>query len=989
MIKNKFLYKISPGIRTKLSFFTAILVVAILALTSVIYYGQQKKALEEKIDSELRAPLEYINTVVLDLEKLSRSLILIEEFKIRIKEKQAQLSKFKRKVTQKETGFFGTLKSIGASLGLKVKYDYKVRAVDTYYTRYLSPKEIQDFESKVKNELRKENGAPIEQLTYSKLTTIAKKTAEARLAAESFKIRLGEIDEESKAAAEELSSKDLDPKRTKELETLKGNLEKERKLSEKSLQDSERKVLAGEANMVRSLQNFFKGSYKDRISSLGLLPDKIRILAFNRTGKQTLDTGLLFPQSSSTGKKLFGFSEFEKNKDELFQRDKLLISLQEKTDAENYEIAGRQYEVVSRSVFRNLNTAERAKILTKEIQNDDWEDFLSRDREVSKEISNLTEKLKVKLDELKKTGKLKPSADPEFRGLYSEYKRILKKRETFLYELSPYISLKKENANQWKKEKDELEEKLKNLSAELSQLQKQLKGSKPKENSELSAEEIQEKIRALEFQSEEIRDSLQSMILTKDDWTQYDENKSEDAFFGLREAALDDFAFLPYKTDSSSIKRYWKSPEERKQIRAKWKILRDWIMAGESETEIPKQTKNAALNAGILVRSRSEVEELMWNLDSTPFVIDHEQEKGLVFDLLNKDHLGYNLIILDRTDGLREIKRNREELLQYTAVIGTFAILLAYGLAWVVVRRIKAIIKKSEEVGEGNLKVEFPLSGYDEIGVLSESLNNMVTGLREREELRGELIAAEEIQKRLLPDKFPTNLNGRVEFGAFYKAMAGVGGDYYDFIELEKGKVALCIGDVSNHGVGPAIVMALFRSQVRSILRKGERDLKKVLLELNGYLYEDTPDHMFITFFLGIFDSNTSRFDFISAGHVKPLLFDSSERKLMELPAGGSPIGMDDNDFFATTIQAKTVKLESGDFFFQYTDGLDEARSPDGGLYGKERLHKIVGKSLGKSPQDLISAIVTDVESFTNKEIGKPGLSDLTDDIAMIAIRCR
>ncbi|TGK02854.1 HAMP domain-containing protein [Leptospira langatensis] len=991
MIKNKFLRAVLPGIRAKLSFFTAALVIAILGFTSAIHYSQQTKALEEKLESELKPPLEYVNSVVLDLENLSRSMILVEEFKIRVKEKKKQLSKFRRTVVQKEGGLFGALKAFGQSIGLNVKRGNVYKSVDTYFTRYLSEKEISEFESKVRNELRKENGSPIDGPVYDKIRAIAERTASARISAESAKTRIEEIDEEVKFLEAEIAKADLDPKKKKTYQIDREKLDKERKASEKAIPDGEKKAALGETALTKALQNFFRGSFKDRISSLGLLPDKIRILAYDRMGKETLDTGLLFSQSSETGKKLFSQADYVESRKSLFGDTDVLEVIQNKSEPESYEVGGRQYEVVYRPVFRNPSTAERSRALAEEIASNagDWKKYIEEDQKVSAEIGEVSQKLKARMNELRKDGKAKPSADKDFRNLASAYRQMLKKRETKLEQLQPYASAFVKAEKKWDEDHDGLKKKITDTGKEILEWEKMLKLPPKEGENKKSPEEIQEKIRNLESLLEEYKDSLIRMDSTKGDWSFFADRKAEDAFYGLREAALEDFAFIPFKAGPSGIRKYYKDENERRAVRAKWKLLREWILSGNSETELPK-AKGVSWDSGILVRSRSEAEEVMWALDSTPLVAPGDESgKGLIYDLLRKDLLGYNIILIDRTEGVRQMRGNREEMVRYTGIIGIAAILLAYGLAWLMVRRIRVISRNAETIGEGNLEVEFPPAGYDEIGVLSESLNDMVHGLKEREEMKGELLAAEEIQKRLLPEKLPSSLNDFVEFGAFYKAMTGVGGDYYDFIELGGGKIAICIGDVSNHGVGPAIVMALFRAQIRAILRKGERDLKKILLEANGYLYEDTPDHIFITFFLSIFDSNTSKLEYISAGHVKPLFYDASDKKIKELPAGGLPIGMDDNDFFETTIERRVLTLDSGDIFFEYTDGLDEARSPSSDMYTRERLAKLLQANGEKRPEELIQTIVTDVEAHTQQGLGKSGFSQLSDDIAMIAIRKR
>ncbi|PKA02971.1 guanylate cyclase, partial [Leptospira ellisii] len=660
MISDKYLRMILPGIRAKLSFFTAVLVVSILAITSVIYYNQQQKALEEKMNAELKAPLEYVNTAVLDLENLSHSLILIEEFKIRVKEKQRELGKFKRKVLKKEGGLFGALKSFGASIGLKVRHNYYQKSVDTYFTRYLSEKEIREFETKVKGELRKESGAPIESVYYDKLMNISKRTASARIGIEAARSRIEEIEEEVKAVESEISSAS-DPKRKNTLISEREKLTAESGSLVKSIPESEKRAALGETALTKSLQNFFRGSYKDRISALGLLPDKVRILAYDASGKQTLDTGLLFPESSETGKKLLSLASFEENKKGLFQGKDPFKTAQDFREPENYEVGGRQYEVSYRVVFRNPGTAERSEILIDEILKSPrrWRAYLEADRKFAADLGELSQKIKSKLGELRKTGKVKPSSDPEFRNLYSQYKKIIKLRDSKLDQLNPYSEAVKTIESDRKKEITSLETKAKSLNEELTVWRKKETMPVKEGEKKFSLEEIQENIRSLEATAEEIRETLERTDAVKDDWSDSIPYQAPESFAGLRDAALDEFVFIPYRSDSNSMRRYWRNLEERKTVKKKWALFREWIFAGDSETELPK-SKLPVLDSGILIRSRSEAEEWMWALDSTPLFSESEENEtgGLAYDLLRKNHLGFNVVLLDRTEGLRKIRQN-------------------------------------------------------------------------------------------------------------------------------------------------------------------------------------------------------------------------------------------------------------------------------------------------------------------------------------------
>jgi sigma-B regulation protein RsbU (phosphoserine phosphatase) len=217
--------------------------------------------------------------------------------------------------------------------------------------------------------------------------------------------------------------------------------------------------------------------------------------------------------------------------------------------------------------------------------------------------------------------------------------------------------------------------------------------------------------------------------------------------------------------------------------------------------------------------------------------------------------------------------------------------------------------------------------------------------------------------------------------------MAGVGGDYFDYVGLGSDLVAIAMGDVSNHGVGPALVMAITRSQLHAALREKEISLKQILLKLNEQLYEETPANIFVTFFLGLYNLKSGELQYVSAGHSKPLLLNAAG-KAKYLEAGGMPLGMDDNDFFSTTIELQKVKLNPVIPFVQYTDGLSEAMNPEREQFGYERMQAEFEKLRAKSARrSAARAFAGAVEKFTGTRLDQPGPSALSDDIALVCLK--
>ena len=149
----------------------------------------------------------------------------------------------------------------------------------------------------------------------------------------------------------------------------------------------------------------------------------------------------------------------------------------------------------------------------------------------------------------------------------------------------------------------------------------------------------------------------------------------------------------------------------------------------------------------------------------------------------------------------------------------------------------------------------------------------------------------------------------------------------------------------------------------------------------------ETPENIFITIFLGVYNRNSGEMRYCSAGHNAAYVYRYRAQKLETMPAGGMPIGAVDNDLFADIVESHQMKLGAGDLFFQYTDGVNEAMDDQDRLFGNERLEKILQELGRKKPAAVVQAIAASVERFTGKSLFNEGPSELNDDIAMVAFR--
>lgn len=233
--------------------------------------------------------------------------------------------------------------------------------------------------------------------------------------------------------------------------------------------------------------------------------------------------------------------------------------------------------------------------------------------------------------------------------------------------------------------------------------------------------------------------------------------------------------------------------------------------------------------------------------------------------------------------------------------------------------------------------------------------------------------AAGQIQRRMLPTTLPKH--AELEFGCVYQPTLLVGGDFYDFIELPKGNLGVCIADVVGKGLPAALMMASVRSALRARAAL-VYDLKLVIADVNRHLYHDTLISEFATVFYGVFTPDGRSFTYCNAGHTAPLLF--RDDQFIELTTGGLVIGVSPE----ATYRHEVLAIHPGDVLVMTTDGVTEAMDFQGAAYGQERLRSSIRRHHSLEAQLLASQILWDVRRFA-------GLVEQSDDISVVAVKAR
>ena len=242
--------------------------------------------------------------------------------------------------------------------------------------------------------------------------------------------------------------------------------------------------------------------------------------------------------------------------------------------------------------------------------------------------------------------------------------------------------------------------------------------------------------------------------------------------------------------------------------------------------------------------------------------------------------------------------------------------------------------------------------------------------IREREHVEQELLVARRIQQASLPKEVPT-LEGW-EISPHYQPAREVGGDFYDFFELEGGQLGLVVGDATGKGMPAALVMATTCGMLRAVAQSSNSP-GEVLRRVNESWSVRIPPNMFVTCFYALLDPESGSLSYANAGHDLPYLRRGDH--VEQLRARGMPLGL----MSGVTYEEGRNFLREGDGILFYSDGLVEAHNQHREMFGSPRLHRLIlehdeGRSLG-------DVVLEELYSFTGEGW------EQEDDITLLTLR--
>jgi sigma-B regulation protein RsbU (phosphoserine phosphatase) len=230
----------------------------------------------------------------------------------------------------------------------------------------------------------------------------------------------------------------------------------------------------------------------------------------------------------------------------------------------------------------------------------------------------------------------------------------------------------------------------------------------------------------------------------------------------------------------------------------------------------------------------------------------------------------------------------------------------------------------------------------------------------QRERLNRELEIAREVQERLFPQNLPAIAG--LDYGGYCRPALGVGGDYYDFLQLPGGKLGIAVGDVSGKGISAALMMASLQASLRGQTFDGPDDLVRLMSRVNRLVYEASSANRYATFFYAQYDPATRQLSYVNGGHNAPIIFrpNGGGWQVLRLNQGGPVVGL----LAQYACQQATITLAPGDVMLAYTDGVSESMNASDEEWGEERMMEAAESCAGLTAVEMIRRLIAAADAF-------------------------
>jgi sigma-B regulation protein RsbU (phosphoserine phosphatase) len=313
-----------------------------------------------------------------------------------------------------------------------------------------------------------------------------------------------------------------------------------------------------------------------------------------------------------------------------------------------------------------------------------------------------------------------------------------------------------------------------------------------------------------------------------------------------------------------------------------------------------------------------------------------------------------------------------------------FLILLIIAVALVAIRFSKTVTRPLEKLSEaskrlaaGDFDTRIDIRSNDEFSRMGQIFNRVGPQLKEFTRTRQSLEVAMQIQQKLLPESAP-QIDGFDVYGmTLYSEKTG--GDYFDYLcvnEKNRQQACVTVGDVVDHGIPSALLMANVRGMLRLRSTLGG-ELGQIITDVNHSFARDVEGSgQFMTMFLARLDREAQKIEWVRAGHEPALLYDPARNRFKTLKGTGLPLGVTADSVY----DVSSCAIDRGQIVVMGTDGIWESFNETGEQFGKQRLKQVIRENAAETAQSIVLAIFDAVEEFR-------GAARQEDDLTLVVIK--
>lgn len=334
-------------------------------------------------------------------------------------------------------------------------------------------------------------------------------------------------------------------------------------------------------------------------------------------------------------------------------------------------------------------------------------------------------------------------------------------------------------------------------------------------------------------------------------------------------------------------------------------------------------------------------------------------------------------------DGVLELKQNilerveRVETLTLCFLSLLIILITLCGLIFSrsVIRKIESIAKAARKLANGDFEAKTGIVSHDEFGEIGKIFDGIGPKLKDHYRMLQSISVAMEIQQRLLPSAPPQAPGFDIDAMTLYSDETG--GDYFDYLcSGANQKLCLVVGDVTDHGLPSALLMASVRGMLR--LRAAMPGvLEDMVSDVNRQYARDVEaEGRFMTLFLARIDRENQLLEWVRAGHDPAILYDAAEDSFTDLKGQGTALGISAD----STFTRQSLPIRPGQVICLFTDGIPETRNSQGVFFGRERLRQVIRQHAAETAKTMMLSILDAVAEFR-------GDREQEDDLTLMVVK--